>query len=341
MPLWLKRALLVVGLLLAGLGLFEVAARTLLRKYADAQFFDEANLKEDVYRVSPTRGYEMIPNVMPDVNSVGMRGVERAQPKPAGTYTVVALGDSITFGIGVKADETFAAVLERQLQERYPERAIEVLNAGVIGYNTEQEFTYLREIHAARGVDAVVVGYCPNDIFVTPMVLKDGDKMLFYRPGKDKGLYNAFLVQNSALYRLAMYWRERRAIDAAGERFRPAAGIGANLIYDETGNYTALRGIAAFAREHGMPFAVIMFPYMKGPFLQYEPENRKIHVDVGRVLGEEKVPFIDLLQEWAATDYKSWLRPEAPDDFVHPSKLGHVDAARKLAAWFFREKFLE
>src|SRR5262245_36014013 len=41
------------------------------------------------------------------INSTGQRDREFPLAKPAGTYRVVVLGDSFTFGHGVAADETY------------------------------------------------------------------------------------------------------------------------------------------------------------------------------------------------------------------------------------------
>lgn len=50
-------------------------------------------------------------------------------PKPAGTKRILALGDSITHGWGVAADEAWPARLEAELRDRGA--AVEVINAGV------------------------------------------------------------------------------------------------------------------------------------------------------------------------------------------------------------------
>ena len=51
-------------------------------------------------------------------------------------------------------------------------------------------------------------------------------------------------------------------------------------------------------------------------------------------------PFVDLLSQWKNTDYHTWLRAEAPDDFVHPNAKGHDVAARSVLAWFESAKVL-
>ena len=53
-----------------------------------------------------------------EVNSRGLRGVERDLVKPAGTSRVLVLGDSFTFAEQVGQPETFVQRLEDQLNQR-------------------------------------------------------------------------------------------------------------------------------------------------------------------------------------------------------------------------------
>ena len=84
-------------------------------------------------------------------------------PKPPGTLRVLALGDSFAFGHGVRAEQSYPEQLERLLAR--PERAVEVLNLGVPGYNTAQELAQLRRLGAELAPDLVLVGcYLGNDL---------------------------------------------------------------------------------------------------------------------------------------------------------------------------------
>jgi lysophospholipase L1-like esterase len=72
-----------------------------------------------------------------DVNSLGFRGDEIAPRKPEGVFRIVALGGSTTFGYHnsiPSTEETWPYKLERELRQRFPDRSIEVVNAGVPGY---------------------------------------------------------------------------------------------------------------------------------------------------------------------------------------------------------------
>ena len=78
------------------------------------------------------------------INDVGMRDRQHAKEKPAGTFRVAVLGDSFAEARQVEEDETFWKLMEGQLQTCAGERkTIEVLNFGVSGFGTTQEFLQL------------------------------------------------------------------------------------------------------------------------------------------------------------------------------------------------------
>lgn len=79
-------------------------------------------------------GYEAVIDYHGDtyrtvVSSQGLRNEEVTIPKPPNVYRIIALGDSITEGGGVKLEKTFVKILGRLLQARTPAPIIEIINA--------------------------------------------------------------------------------------------------------------------------------------------------------------------------------------------------------------------
>ncbi len=68
-------------------------------------------------------------------NSLGFRDAEREVPKPEGTYRILCVGGSTTQEGDTNAT-TYPALLEARLREAFPERVIEVVNAGIPGIAT-------------------------------------------------------------------------------------------------------------------------------------------------------------------------------------------------------------
>ena len=114
-------------------------------------------------RLSP--GYQgWFAGVPVRINSLGFRDrQEYSLDKPANTFRIIVLGDSVTFGHGTLDDTTYPYLLEQQLKKWRPDMAWEVWNLGVPGYNTGQELAYLEEIGPRAQPDLVIVGFYPND----------------------------------------------------------------------------------------------------------------------------------------------------------------------------------
>ena len=74
-------------------------------------------------------------------NSAGMRDREHDLTKPPGVRRILVLGDSFMEAHQVKFEDAFVTVLERRLTEG-ARRPVEVINASVSGWGTDDELTY-------------------------------------------------------------------------------------------------------------------------------------------------------------------------------------------------------
>lgn len=95
------------------------------------------------------------------INAQGTRGPEFEPQKPAGTFRILSLGDSRTFGWGLSDEETFSHLLGKSLEgylsAKKPAR-VEVINAGVNAWSYSQMAVYLREYGLKYQPDLVVLG---------------------------------------------------------------------------------------------------------------------------------------------------------------------------------------
>ncbi|MBV9913769.1 MAG: hypothetical protein JOZ93_14390 [Sinobacteraceae bacterium] len=97
-------------------------------------------------------------------NSRGMVGPELPASKPSGEFRVVVLGDSYTVGGQVPYEQTFPAMLERDLRDAGYAN-VRVINAGVGGYTTYNESRLLAEDLAWLQPDLVVMAaFLGNDV---------------------------------------------------------------------------------------------------------------------------------------------------------------------------------
>ena len=120
--------------------------------------------------------YELAPNktgfakgTTVTTNSHGMRGPELLADGPD-LFRVAVVGDSFAFGFGVAAEQTFAAVLTRELRRSgLPGWRYEVLNFGVGGYSSRDEALVLQHRVLPLHPDVVIVAYALNDPEIEPI----------------------------------------------------------------------------------------------------------------------------------------------------------------------------
>lgn len=104
------------------------------------------------------------------INSHGYRDVERSLEKPAGTWRIAVLGDSVAFGWGVSQEQVFTRVMEERLNQRPDGRTYEVLNFGVPAYNTAQEVIDFAARGLAYDPDVVLLIVVNNDFEISNFV---------------------------------------------------------------------------------------------------------------------------------------------------------------------------
>lgn len=103
-------------------------------------------------------------NIPIRTNALGLRSAEVTLPKPEGVFRIIALGDSVTFGWGVREEDTYPAQLGELLAALHPDQRFEVINAGVSGYGTWQESAWLQQMAGQLQPDLVVVQVHLNDV---------------------------------------------------------------------------------------------------------------------------------------------------------------------------------
>lgn len=89
-------------------------------------------------------------------NSLGLREREIPLEKDPGEYRIVCLGDSWTFGFGVRVEEAFPRVLEAHLGKKFPRRNVTVINAGMSGAEYSQGYVMLCQIALQYHPDLVI-----------------------------------------------------------------------------------------------------------------------------------------------------------------------------------------
>lgn len=128
------------------------------------------------YEPDPALGARLIPNatgrwrracfdVPIRINSQGLRDVEHPIQKPPETERIAVLGDSIAEALQVPLEESFPRRLEELLNAAGRRPRGEVINFGVSGYGSDQEYLVLKTRAAAYQPDVVVLAFTiGNDV---------------------------------------------------------------------------------------------------------------------------------------------------------------------------------
>ena len=134
--------------------------------------WDEKRGTPGFFLADPVRGNRLAPGyrgffagVPVHINSLGFRDSrEYSLEKSPGTFRILVLGDSVTFGHGTLDETTYPFLLEQRLRQWQPDVKWEVWNLGVPGYNTSQELAYLTEVGSRYDPDLAIVGFFANDL---------------------------------------------------------------------------------------------------------------------------------------------------------------------------------
>ena len=101
------------------------------------------------------------------VSHDGLRDREHSLAKPPNTVRIAILGDSMAEALQVPQEKTFWSVLEQKIKSchAFASRNVEIMNFGVSGYGTAQEFLAFRQRAAAYSPDVTVLAfYAGNDV---------------------------------------------------------------------------------------------------------------------------------------------------------------------------------
>lgn len=154
-----------------GRGILAVAAILLVQLEGWAQ----TGRPDNQWRSVPTQNAAMTYTIQPNsdfvtlgvpfrTNEYGFRD-RPVTPKSPDVFRILCVGDSVTFGTGVKNEETFPNLLESFLvQHAPPGKTVDVINAGISAYNVRNIRGAVEEYTAGFQADVVVYTFVENDL---------------------------------------------------------------------------------------------------------------------------------------------------------------------------------
>jgi lysophospholipase L1-like esterase len=298
-------------------------------------FKDRANV--GIFEGDPWLFWKLKPNLrdvvwdftLVSTNAQGIRREANVQPKPRGTFRVVCVGDSVTFGFRVpavlrqdpngydRAQLPYPALMEAMLRAENPGRSVEVIPLAVPGYSSHQGLAWIRRDIAWLDPDLVTACFGWNDTCVRSQ--SDRDTMATDR---FHAYARSLIGHSQALIYANRWWAARRASNPAS----PATALTARVPADEF--VSNFREIAALAGKRKNPFVAI------GPVYQNaiaDPAAAARIAGYRRLLREamtaEGIPYLEMpLLTEAGWPENEMLFGEA----IHPSHLGHRVMARAI-----------
>jgi lysophospholipase L1-like esterase len=324
--------------------------------------------KDAVWACDPVLNFKLKPGLIAGgkpVNRAGFRNREFT-PKPPGVFRIVSLGDSCTFGIVTREmfeyiPEPYPQLLERLAAERIGAGKLEVLNAGIAGYNSFQGVMLLRTKLRGLEPNLITVRYGWNDHFMSAL---EGGAYSYREPDSELVLRLQDLMLRTSLYgffrRLGFEVRALRARATPPPRVKlPTQWIPIVPLDAYKHN---LRRIVALGRAQGAhvwlltaPHAFVVdinrgrhdrFPMSAKALLEYNAipsferliEIHDSYNQATREVGAElRVPVVDMDAVYRAHASEPLFHST---DVPHPAAAGHVLEAETLYERLWSEGLL-
>jgi len=323
-PSVLLNVVLLAFAILLGCVAMEVALRVIFAHSLDfsmEMWKYAVKLKRPV--ANPDLSFAHAPNrsaflmgVPVSINSEGLRDREFSLEKPPGVYRVMVLGDSTTFGWGVKAEDTAAKFLERKLNANLPAgyNRAEVMNTGVGNYDTVQEVTYYETIGWKYHPDLVVLVFFINDPEPVPLekkgLLIDRSYLIAFATNRIDGVMrHAGVRPDWKTYYASLYDDNRPGFQACKK---------------------ALLSLSNSTRSHDAKLLVAILPELHQINNDSYP-FKAAHQKIKDVMAAENAPVLELIDGLKDHGPEETLWVTALDD--HPNAKANNLISDQLEQW--------
>ncbi len=249
-------------------------------------------------------------------NRNSMRLVGEFPEKKPETFRIIALGDSLTYGYGIREEDTYPRRLENDLSNSF---RVEVLNLGVSGAQSEDVSRILRTQFPVLHPNLVFYGVCLNDFLPSGVGQYASNRAytvpLPYRQHFiDKTLTGNLLANryDALLMRLGL----RK--DFLGDILSDFDGYQRRFAKD-------VRAMNAFVQDRGLPPMVAMvldqYPDTKGKSYQVVLAAEKHLLAAGvRVIHAEYIRRNDGRKDWYVSRWEG-----------HPNEKANAVFAQEIA----------
>jgi len=288
-----------------------------------------------LWRLKPNLNHAVWDFTVLSTNAQHFRADYPIKDKPPGTYRIVCLGDSVTFGYRVpvvwpdKPTEydpewlPFPMLLEKELRAANVDRQVEVFPMAVPGYTTHQGLAWLRRDIDKLQPDMVIASFGWNDVSLSDVADREAIRTDWYP------VVVRWLIDHSQSFAHATHWI-RGQNQALGKKPRPVPRVSEAEYLD---NFSA---IVELARSRKAGLVVIGAPYRDSITNPTEAElMKKYRTALRDTMQQKLVPYLEVLE---LTEAASPANEGFFGELIHPNHMGHRLLASELLKLMAKNK---
>lgn len=265
-------------------------------------------------------------------NSQGLRN-EQEIDFSKDNFRILTIGDSFTYCPYVNNQDTWQAVLEKKLLNKFPEKKIQVLNAGVAGYTITDELQYLQEKGIKIKPDLVILGIYSNDI----NDLNPEKREIYARQKQKKRSEGiSFPLINIAKKTAFFNFLEKERILLTTVKIEQSKNKKTEQISKSNmvEYISYLDKFISYIQKNNLKLLVILFPQIE----QFENKSNFPKNDIKSYLDNKKTNYIDIYDDFVKEDYNSFYL--VPYNF-HLSAAGSYFSADYISKFITSENYLQ
>lgn len=280
-----------------------------------------------LWRLKPNLDHAIWDFTVVSTNAQSFRADYPIGAKPAGTFRIVCLGDSVTFGYRVPPVwperpkdynpewQPFPMLLEKELRKANPNRRIEVFPMAVPGYTSHQGLAWLRRDIEYLQPDLVIASFGWNDASLSDVPDREAIDTRW------SPVAIRWLIDHSQAFAHATRWLRSRNTAKAVAR-TPVPRVSQKEYIDN------FKSIVQVARDNGAAVLVVGAPYRDG--VTNPPEAQlmtQYRTWLKSEMQQNQTPYLEILE---LTEAAGSVNQGFFGELIHPNHMGHRLMASEL-----------
>jgi len=295
----------------------EIILRLLGFHYYPAWTYNDPRWERDPYLI-----YKLKPNFISNdgsirINSFGFRGEEFSIKKDKNIIRIVCMGDSCTFGFGIKWT-SYPDELQRLLGNNSKRKRYEVINAGVPDYSSFQGLRLLERRILRLKPDIITISYGWNDIRRTREP-----------PDKDQGTNPYWFFIDNLFHKSRVYQGLGKAINSLKRKITENKKSRRKLVHRVSPSdfKNNLETMVKLAKSSEIKVFLLTQPQGKleepiPNFLKQFLKDRNLYNNIIRTVSQQlQVPVIDMEAVFKDRN-DDRLFDDTKKDLIHPNLEG-------------------